>query len=238
MEKKYLKITQKGFEHYNGPLSVYEFVDGVSVEPIPDFERDRIAATMSCIEVAENGKETIAGIAERLVKDSAARAPQAERFERQSVDDKVSEERRLAELALGDTRTIYTEAELDALISQGGIAALRGVASSWNVKNRSIPTLRQMILDAQDQYIVKHGKKVEANKAAVEKIVRDTEDANRVEEPLNEGAAPNHPDEETLNAAMTGDMSAALNEGQNDPVDDQVDEPVTEPIVEPEQKVE
>lgn len=236
MEKKYLKITQKGFEHYNGPLSVYEFVDGVSVEPIPDFERDRIAATMSCIEVAENGKESIAGIAERLVKDSAARAPQAERFERQSVDDKVSEERRLAELALGDTKTIYTEAELDALISQGGIAALRGVASSWNVKNRSIPTLRQMILDAQDQYIVKHGKKVEANKAAVEKIVRDTEDANRVEEPLddeplNEGAAPNHPDEETLNAAMTGDMSAALNEEQNDPVDD-------EPVVEPEQKVE
>lgn len=214
MEKKFLKIVQKGFENYNGPLSVYEFVNGVSIEAIPSYDRDRIAATMACVEVSENGKEFPAGIAERLVKDSANRAPMKEKFEIQSVDDKIAEERNAAEKVLEQTKTIYTEEELDKIIEEGGIADLRRVAEIWNVKNRSIPTLRQMILDEQDAYMVAHGLKVEANKAAVEKVVRDTQMANQTsvveKEELSEEEEPS--DEDVIIAATTGDLGAALTE--------------------------
>lgn len=214
MEKKFLKIVQKGFENYNGPLSVYEFVNGVSIEAIPSYDRDRIAATMACVEVSENGKEVPAGIAERLVKDSANRAPMKEKFEVQSVDDKIAEERNAAEKVLEQTKTIYTEEELDKIIEEGGIADLRRVAEIWNVKNRSIPTLRQMILDEQDAYMVAHGLKVEANKAAVEKVVRDTQMANQTsvveKEELSEEEEPS--DEDVIIAATTGDLGAALTE--------------------------
>lgn len=223
MDKKFLKITQKGFEHYTGPLSVYEFVDGVSVEAIPAFERDRIAASMSCVEISETGKEGTAGVADRLVTDSKARAPKKEVFKTQSVEDKVAEERKAAEKAMGDTKTIYTEEQLDEIIKDGGISALRQVAETWGVKNRSIPALRQMILDEQDKYMAEHGKRVTKATEAVEKVVRDTAKANEEpaepeasDEDADDASAPIEQevqDEDVLaTAAATGDMSAAISE--------------------------
>jgi hypothetical protein len=208
-DKKHLKITQKGFESYNGPLSVYEFKDGVSVEPIPRHDRDRIAATMSCIEIAENGKEVTAGVAERLVVDAADRAPKPEKLKVQSVDDKVLEEKSRAEATVGDVKNVYTEAELDTIIEDGGIAALREVANIWGAKNRSIPTLRQMVLDLQEEYVAKEGARVGKAKAAVEKIVRDTAEANDADEKIVEQEVE---DDEVLAAAASGDMAAALND--------------------------
>lgn len=206
MDKKYLRITQKGFEGYTGPLSVYDFVDGVSVEAIPRTERDRIAATMACVEVAENGKETLAGVAERLVAEAAERAPKKEIFQIQSIDDKIAEEKAAAEKNVGDMKRVYTEAELDEIISEGGISALRRVAEIWNVRNRSIPTLRQMILDAQDEYVAKEGSRLDKAKAAVEQVVRDTEAANYVPKSIEQEVE----DDDILAAAASGDMSAAI----------------------------
>ncbi|MDE4297092.1 hypothetical protein PXK56_18045 [Phaeobacter gallaeciensis] len=212
-DKQHLKITQKGFESYNGPLSVYEFVDGVSVEPIPRHDRDRIAATMQCIEIAENGKEVIAGVAERLVTESADRAPKKEVFKTQSPEDKVAEEVTIAEKTIGEAKKVYTEDELDEIIKDGGIAALRRVAETWNVKNRSIPTLRQMVLDAQDEYVAQHGKKLGQIKEAVAKVAQNTAKANDVPEKTIEQEVE---DDEILTAAATGDLSAAVSESQNE----------------------
>ncbi len=230
LEKKHLQITQKGMEKYTGPLSVYEFVDGVSVDPIPLHDRDRIAATIPCVEIAENGREVIAGVSQRLVDEAKSRAPVHQKLTRQSVEDKVSEETAQAEKDLGAVKTIYTEDELDEIISDGGIAALREVASIWGVKNRSIPTLRQMVLDAQEEYVGKEGSRLEKHKAAMEDAVRKAEE-NNVETTPEPTPAPEADDDGDLDidedifaAAASGDMAAAVNAEDEDPGDLDIDE--------------
>lgn len=209
-EKKFLKVVEPGFENYTGPLSVYEFENGVSLEAIPAHDRDRIAATMKCVEIAENGKENTAGISERLVQESKARAPVREVFERQSVEEKIEEERSAAEKSFEDTKEIYTEEQLDAIIENGGIKALREIAEAWGVKNRSIPTLRQMILDEQAAYYASEGTRIEKAKAAVEAVVRQTSEANG--EPSEEKTIQQEvEDDDILVAAATGDMAQAIN---------------------------
>lgn len=225
LEKKHLQITQKGMEKYTGPMSVYEFVDGVSVDPIPRHDRDRIAAVVPCVEIAENGQETIAGVAERLIADAAERAPQRASLERQSVDDKAAEEVARAEKDLGKVKDIYTEDELDEKISEGGIAALRQIAGAWGVKNRSIPTLRQMVLDAQEEYVGKEGARIERHKAALKRAVERVEGQISVAEQVSEPVADSDDlgiDEDIFAAAVSGDMSAAVS--NEDPGDLDIDE--------------
>jgi hypothetical protein len=228
-EKKFLKLTQKGFQNYSGPISVYEFKDGVSVEPIPQHERDRLAAIMEFDEIAENGKENPAGIAQRLVVESEQRAPKKEVFAVQTAEEKIAEEKAAAEKAAGDLKKIYTEDELDQIIDDGGIAALRRVAKIWNVKNRSIPTLRQMVLDEQEKYLAEEGSRVERHKKAVEEVVRQTEAANapaQTEDQVEDVTEDDDDaDDDIIDAAVTGDLSAALSNDDDDSLgtEDKVD---------------
>lgn len=204
-DNKYLKITSKGFENYNGPLSVYMFKDGTSVEPIPKVARDRIAATMRCVEVSENGKEVTAGVAERLIEESAARAPVLEPLRRQTVEEKVEEE---VKNVMGNVKPkrIYTEEELDKAIEKGGIAGLREIAKDWNVKNRSIPALRQMVLDSQEKW----------QSDAKNKEADTIRKAEKIAEKVAKENAPKKVKSEEIDkvaeAAMTGDLSAAISE--------------------------
>lgn len=204
MENKRLRIVAKGFENYTGNLGVYPFVDGESVEAIPRQQRDRIAATIRCVEIGENGQENFAGISERLVADSATRAPVKTPLKRQSVESKVEEE---VSIARGDEepRAIYTEDQLDEIIESGGIAALRKIADIWNVKNRSIPTLRQMILDEQDAWASKDGIQQKRKEDMIKKIAEDTLKANKVDPQVDEKG-----EDQVENSAISGDMSAAI----------------------------
>lgn len=193
-----LKITQKGFENYSGPIGVYMFENGVSIEPIPANERDRLSASIECVEVDQSGKEVTAGIAHRLVADAKMRAPVEKPMLRQSVSEKVEEQVSDAEKIMGNVKPIYSPEELDKIIEDGGIKELRGVAKEWNCKSKSIPALRQMILDAQEEYLKKHGDKIEKVKKAITEIVSQAE----IKEDLQS--------EEVPSAAETGDMSAAI----------------------------
>jgi hypothetical protein len=208
-EKKRLRIVEKGFETYTGELSVYMFENGVSVETIPRVERDRIAATMACVEVDEGGREKGAGVAERLVSESKARAPEPEQTERQSEDEKSKEEREVAAKATISTVTFYSEDELDAVIAEGGIHALREVAKQWNLKGRSIPQLRDDVLNAQKTFL-------ENNQEIREQRMKMIEAGQTNPEPEPGADTNTGTDQDAVqSAAETGDMSAALNKDRD-----------------------
>lgn len=197
-EKKFLKLTAKGFEMYNGPIGVYIFKDGQSVETIGTHERDRISANIRCVEVSENGREVVAGVSERLVSESTSRAPVTEPLKRQSASSKVDEE---VTVARGDLtpRLVHTEEELDAIIESGGIQGLRKVGDEWNVKNRSIPALKQMILDEQETWLAKDGVAAKRQEDMLKKVEANTKASNPEKTPADENVA-----------AKTGDMSVAI----------------------------
>lgn len=201
---KHLKIVSKGFAAYTGPLHVHLFKDGMSVEPISKVDRDRISASMRCIEVSASGKEQIAGVAERLISASAKRAPVIKALKRQDPKDKVAEEVKLATGAVNPKR-LYTEEQLDEAIEAGGIQGLREIANIWNVKNRSIPALRQMILDEQKEWEGKAGKAEADLLRRVSKVAEKVSKENGItEEPKVEAPEAKH------EAAKTGDMSSAI----------------------------
>lgn len=199
-----VKIVQKGFETYTGPLAHFEFKNGVSVEPIPAYEVDRISASVKCVTVDEDGAETVAGVAERLVTHAQSRAAPRATFQMQTHDQKVEEEVGIALKELSDDRKLYTEAELDEVIDEGGISALREVARIWGVKAKAIPVLRKMVLDAQEEYLKKSGKRLED----VVKTLKEVSSNARSE---SDQVPDENRDEVLVEAAVTGDLSAAIN---------------------------
>lgn len=216
--KKHLRIVQKGFENYTGPIHMYDFVDGVSTEPMSRNERDRISACFQCTEIAENGKEKSAGVASRLVSDTLERAPKVEALDRQSDDDKAAEDEDVKN-RVGENVEILTEDELDKIIDEGGINALREIADKWNVKDRSIPVLRQKVLDAQESFqskrkaqqdrvdALRSGEPVDtdAMDAAID-AAADEDDGDLTDEPKLPKLTPEQ------EAAASGNMAAAIKE--------------------------
>lgn len=51
-----LRLIHPGWEHFTGPLHTVEFVDGVSVDPVPQVQRDHLSASFDMVEYidAEN----------------------------------------------------------------------------------------------------------------------------------------------------------------------------------------
>lgn len=237
-EKKFLRITQPGMTLYNGPMSVYNFVDGISTEAINREGRDRISANFACVEIGEDGKEQVAGVSERLVTESISRAVVRTATLRQTEEEKVDEEITRAKKDIGgDLKVIHTEDQLDAIIDKQGIAGLREIAAQWNVKNRSIPTLRQMILDEQEVYQSKEGgrmSKLEAAIGGIEGAAKKTEEGRLAKTDVQaaEEVTENTPEKRAAKAtksakatkavktaktdiekaAMTGDMAAAVSQ--------------------------
>lgn len=203
---KKLKFVQKGYENYSGPIGQYEFVNGVSTEPISQASRDRLCTAFQFAEIDADGSEQPSGVAHRLVAERALRAPVLAPLDRQTEVEKAAEaerDRELAELRKLGERKIYTEAEIDAVIARGGIKALREeISDIWGVKHRSIPVLRAMVLDAQKAYTAKIGLRLtkEAQQREAEKVAKPV-----TEQPVTEQPAE-------LSAAETGDLSAAITE--------------------------
>ncbi len=151
---KKLKIIQPGYHGYTGPIGRYEFVDGISVDAISRPDRDQLATAFQFMEVDEHGKEEFAGITHRMVAEAAARAPILEPLKRDTEEDKAIEQKRLAsnKIAITGNMKLHSREDLEAVASKSGIAGLRKIAELWHVKHRSIPSLIEMILDAQALY--------------------------------------------------------------------------------------
>jgi hypothetical protein len=218
-ESKKLKFTQHGFLSYTGPIGMYQFVDGVSTEAITRADRDRLSTAFQFAEVDDEGNEQEAGVAARLVSDSAIRMPTTN-LERQTDEDKEAEGRRAQLMAAKPEVELMTRAQLEQLARKHGIKGLRSeVADKWGVKNRSIPLLIDEILVAQNNWISTRNEqanlatKVEAPVEPVEPVAAD--EGLTDEQLAAEAESTVLTEDDAELAAATGDMGAALNEVQN-----------------------
>ena len=166
----HVKIIAKGWAGYTGLLGMHHFKDGVSVEPLSRPQIDQLAAVVQMVEITPEGEEVGAGVARRLVTDSAMRAP---------VRQKVTEVQTPAERAKEDQNRIekgfkapvekfYTKEELEAIVDKGGIKALREIAEPWGVKARQIVELMHEILAAQSKFETARQAGLEAIRAKAE----------------------------------------------------------------------
>lgn len=218
MELMYLKVSDKKWKGYTGVLGMVRFKDGVSVEMLPRHVRDKMAAAMPFIEIDSEGNEQPAGAQYRLIRESRARAPIIAPLKRQTEGEKAAEIA-ASQVATAKAPVLETRASLEAIAEKSGIKGLREIGNRWNVKHRSIPTLIEMILDAQEKAVAVRNKS-EAPKQA-EPV------AEPVSEPEAEPESTITPDvaadvaaaealaaqeaEDFKQAAATGDLAAAIN---------------------------
>lgn len=235
---KYIRIIEPGYTKYTGEMGIVLFKDGVSIEKWPLHVRNRMAAAMRVVEVNEDGTELAAGPAEEMLRKRLSGAPVTEPLKVQSHNDKLRE---LVESATGEKQPapIRTQEELEAIAREKKRQGLLDIAKEWNVKATSIPTLIEGILEAQakflertqgkarkisEAYVSRHGKELEKEKAQ-EKVAetpaatpakparrKKAEAAPAV--PAAEPVGFNPAKKEILQAAMTGDLSAAINSGE------------------------
>jgi hypothetical protein len=222
MEMMKLKVATSRMAGYTGVLGPVRFTDGVSDEYLPRHIRDRMAASMEFLEVDQDGNETPAGAQHRLIRDNAERAPQVSDLKRQTAEEKAAEVASNQVIA-AKVPVIETRASLEAIAEKGGIKALREVGNKWAVKHRSIPTLIEMILDAQEKAVAKRTKvetpvvvEPEVVEEATETEEDSTIDAAVAAEALRlEAEAKAEADEFAKAAALkaaasSGDLAAAI----------------------------
>lgn len=212
---KRLKLVQKGYEQYSGPIGEYEFVDGVSVELIPLNARDRLSAAFQMSEINEDDTEVAAGVANRLVLDRANVIESTEPLARMTEEEKVEENIRA--LIGGEiVKPIYSKEALEAVAAESGIAGVRALASIWDVRSKSIPDLISLIAKAQDSYAAERTDELVKNGASREEALllftpKETVPAEALVEDVKSVVAA----ETAIQiAAAAGDLAEAINAGQ------------------------
>lgn len=223
-DSKRLRFIQKGFEHYTGMIGQYRFEDGVSVDAIPQIDRDRMSAAGNFMEIDEDGTEHRAGAAQRMVKGRANVAPVVEKPKKQTEEEKAEEQiQALLKARKQYIRKTHTKDELEGILKTSGVGAVRAVGEEWGVKDKKVVVLIEKILDAQEKWRVKKEREIAELEEKIssisaearermEKMARDAE----LEAIAENGPVPAEPekvDEQTadkLAAAVTGDLSAAV----------------------------
>jgi hypothetical protein len=223
MPKK-LKFVQKGYETYSGPIGKFTFVNGVSTEAIHRVDRDTLSTAFQFVELDDDGVETPAGVAHRLVADSAARAVYAGPLKRQTEAERTVENTTLQASKGKAPDVLHTRAELETIAEKHGIKGLREqVADKWGVRNRSISLLIEEILAAQAKVLEKRQARITA---------ANETPAAPVTQPAVQATVELGADDAALEAAASGDMSAALNQSNTDAEPD-LEEPAVDPAAEP-----
>ena len=200
-ELKYLKVSGDKWKGYTGVLGMVRFVDGVSTEKLPRWQRDKMAAAMNFVEIDADGNEQPAGAAYRMIREYAERAAPVSQLSRQSEGEKNAEIA-AAQVALAKVPAVLTRAELEAIAEKQGIKGLREIGKKWNVKHRAIPTLIEMILDAQEKAVAKTRKP----EAPAEPVAEQRQAAEAAEFLAAEKAK----EEAIKDAAASGDLAAAV----------------------------
>ncbi|OWZ90355.1 hypothetical protein B9J07_27590 [Sinorhizobium sp. LM21] len=222
MELKKLKVVTTRMAGYTGVLGPVRFTDGVSDEYLPRHIRDRMAASMEFLEIDQDGNEEPAGAQNRLLREYKERAPQVPDLKRQTAAEKAAE---IASNQVVNAKVpaIETRESLEAIAEKSGIKGLREIGNKWSVKHRSIPTLIEMILDAQEKAVSKRTQKdapVVETPAVVEEKVDQAEDSTidpavaaealRLEAEAKAEADAFAAAEALKAAAATGDLAAAI----------------------------
>lgn len=136
-----LRIVESGWANYTGTFGNVDFLDGISVDPVPWREQQRLGGLIRMESAEEEDEQAEIGPAAELIRNRDL-----------STDDpivagadvivRIGDEDRLA-------AANHTREELEDLADKRGLAGLREVAVGWGVIGRSIPDLITKILQAQ-----------------------------------------------------------------------------------------
>lgn len=148
-----IKIKEPGLSYFTGVMSGVAFKDGISVSEVSQRQVDAIGASMRCVAINEDESEgDSVGAATRLhsFKSTGATAVVETKEDREAATaekDAATPAVAAAETPAPDAK--YTQADLEKVADEDGIAGLRKVADEFNVKGRSIKELISEILAAQ-----------------------------------------------------------------------------------------
>lgn len=224
---KRLKLSGSQWAGYTGTIGTVDFKDGISVYPVPRNIADRLSAAIRMVEVDDDDNEVgPAGIASRLIRDAAMRAPITPTLARQTESERKTEDlRETLKAQRSPAETFYTLDELQAIADKDGIKGLRKVAEPWGVKGKAIPAIIKMIMDAQNSFV--------ASRDGIIQVIAGGDKTEVKTEP-EVAAEPKvvieKSDDTILTAAMTGDLSAAINAEVQEPVNEESKTPDAEPV--------
>lgn len=226
MTNKHIKIVQSGYENLTGPLGPYDFVDGVSTAPLPQATRDRLAAAFTMVEIEEDGSETPAGIAHRLVAQATMTQAVMPETQRQTEAEKLAEQKMLIEAKLSSNEgEAWSREQLEDVLSKKGISGLREIGDRFGVKSRKAVDLLNLILKAQAKGQDQRAERMaQAIREAEQELGQDTVEPT---EPEKDGIVAKHVD--VNEAAASGNLAAAIEQGDlfdnqetaNDETDDE-----------------
>ncbi|RWB95539.1 MAG: hypothetical protein EOQ56_27705 [Mesorhizobium sp.] len=160
---KHLKIVAKGWEGYTSYIGGVPFKDGVSEHPVPRYIADRISSGIAMVEINEDGSETPAGVAHRLVAETRERAPVVEALAR-ATDKELEDEAKLDALRAqkAPVERFYTREELEKVVEETGLKGLREISDRWDVKHRAVNPLIEMVLKAQEEFLAKRNQRLQS----------------------------------------------------------------------------
>ncbi|AMB48268.1 hypothetical protein [Methylobacterium sp. AMS5] len=211
---KRIKITQPGWEGFNGDFGMVEFADGVSVDLVSKRQLVVIAATIAVEEVDEDGNSLGkpglqdnmdgAAIVPAPVLTPLARASDEDVKAEAKADAKKAKEPKLDPLAL----TFHSKEELEAIAEKKGIGGLREIGDVLKVKGRSINELVKEILKAESKL------KAQADALAASSETTREPETPAPEEPdvVAEGDADETPTEQPEADAAKGTEQSDENE--------------------------
>lgn len=159
---KKVKLTQRGWDKYNGTMLGIQFVDGVTIREVTEHEANQIGSSLRA--EFEDGSGQV-GAAAQLLKIQSTRMEkkeslrqQAEREKREQDETREAERIALVEEARKFIRAGFmTREELEKVADNKGpntgIKGLREIADPLGVKANSIPALIAGILRRQNELL-------------------------------------------------------------------------------------
>lgn len=200
-----LKITQSGWVNYTGYIGQVYFTDNIS-EPVTEKLALQVAAAIGCERVTDEMGETTEpfGITVDMVKGrhlaydashevAPVKVSEAE-LEAERARDKLKASKPAPEM-------FKTLEELEKVASEKGIDALRDIAKTWGVRDRSIPKLIKKILEAQAQHQAALAVNPEADSPAPVETAAEGETNDVVEEGAETSETAEGTDEDGVDLA-------------------------------------
>lgn len=140
-----IKITQAGWAGFTGEIGQTLFEDGVSVEPVNRRVIAIIGASLSIVEVDEDGVEGVNPALQHQMLTDGSMTMKAEVIAplARATEDAVEQSSGAADPA---QVVFHTKAELEEIAEKKGIHGLRAIMEPLNVKAASINKAIQVIL--------------------------------------------------------------------------------------------
>lgn len=159
----YVKIKTPGWETFSGDHCGIQFHNGVTVDAVTRRIADRMAA-LQVVEIInlDGVSQGQGGEASRMVERYSLQTFVREPMPRMTDEEAAAEQKKAFDDAgKPAAKTFYTKDQLTIIAEKEGIAGLRVIAGPWNVKDRSIPKLIELIVKAQNHFVKMKQERIE-----------------------------------------------------------------------------